>query len=84
MLEISYSGRLNDKLRGFYLSKTKARSYGVTQFESTDARRAFPCFDEPALKSTFELTLILDSADTAAHLKQELPLLPESNNPDRQ
>ena len=64
-LEISYSGRLNDKLRGFYLSKTKARSYGVTQFESTDARRAFPCFDEPALKATFELTLILDSADTA-------------------
>jgi aminopeptidase N/puromycin-sensitive aminopeptidase len=64
-LEISYTGRLNDKLRGFYLSKTKARSYGVTQFESTDARRAFPCFDEPALKATFELTLILDSADTA-------------------
>jgi aminopeptidase N len=65
VLEISYSGRLNDKLRGFYLSKTKTRSYGVTQFESTDARRAFPCFDEPALKASFELTLILDSADTA-------------------
>jgi len=64
-LDISYGGKLNDKLRGFYLSKTKARSYGVTQFESTDARRAFPCFDEPALKATFELSLVLDSADTA-------------------
>lgn len=64
-LEISYSGKLNDKLRGFYLSKTKARSYGVTQFESTDARRAFPCFDEPALKATFELSLVLNSAENA-------------------
>ena len=45
-LAIAYMGILNDKLRGFYLSKTKARSYGVTQFEATDARRAFPSFDE--------------------------------------
>ena len=64
-LDISYSGKLNDKLRGFYLSKAKTRRYGVTQFESTDARRAFPCFDEPALKATFELSLVLDSADSA-------------------
>jgi aminopeptidase N/puromycin-sensitive aminopeptidase len=65
VLEIAYTGILNDKLRGFYLSKSKTRSYGVTQFEATDARRAFPCFDEPALKATFDVTLILDSGDTA-------------------
>lgn len=64
-LEIVYTGTLNDKLRGFYLSKTKIRSYGVTQFEATDARRAFPCFDEPALKATFNVTLIVDAADDA-------------------
>ena len=63
-LEIAYKGILNDKLRGFYLSKTKARNYGVTQFESTDARRAFPCFDEPALKATFDVTLVVDAGDT--------------------
>jgi aminopeptidase N len=64
-LEIRYTGLLNDKLRGFYLSKTKARNYAVTQFEPTDARRAFPSFDEPALKATFDMTLIVDSGDTA-------------------
>jgi aminopeptidase N len=64
-LQITYTGIINDKLRGFYLSKTKLRSYGVTQFESTDARRAFPSFDEPALKATFDVTLVLDTGDTA-------------------
>ncbi len=64
-LAIQYTGILNDKLRGFYLSKTKARNYAVTQFEPTDARRAYPGFDEPALKATFDITLIVDKADTA-------------------
>jgi aminopeptidase N/puromycin-sensitive aminopeptidase len=64
-LAIDYAGILNDKLRGFYLSKTKARNYGVTQFEATDARRAFPSFDEPALKATFDVTLVVDAGDTA-------------------
>ena len=64
-LHIVFSGILNDKLRGFYLSKTKTRNYAVTQFESTDARRAFPSFDEPALKATFDVALTIDSRDTA-------------------
>jgi aminopeptidase N/puromycin-sensitive aminopeptidase len=63
-LAIHYTGVLNDKLRGFYLSKTKARNYAVTQFEATDARRAFPSFDEPALKATFDIALIVDAGDT--------------------
>ena len=62
-LEIKYAGILNDKLRGFYLSKTKARNYAVTQFEATDARRAFPSFDEPALKATFNISLTVDKND---------------------
>jgi aminopeptidase N/puromycin-sensitive aminopeptidase len=64
-LSIHYAGILNDKLRGFYLSKTARRNYAVTQFESTDSRRAFPSFDEPAFKATFDVTLIVDAADTA-------------------
>ena len=64
-LAIEYTGILNDQLRGFYLSKTRIRNYAVTQFEATDARRAFPSFDEPALKATYDITLVVDSADTA-------------------
>ena len=60
-----FSGILNTQLRGFYISKTKLRKYAVTQFESTDARRAFPCFDEPAFKATFALTLTIDRGDIA-------------------
>ena len=64
-IHIAYRGILNDQLRGFYLSKTKSRNYAVTQFEATDARRAFPCFDEPAFKATFAVTLVVDKRDTA-------------------
>jgi aminopeptidase N len=64
-IHIAYSGVLNDKLRGFYISRGDARSYAVTQFESTDARRAFPSFDEPAYKATFDVTLTVDRGDTA-------------------
>lgn len=63
-LAIEYTGVLNDQLRGFYLSKTAKRSYAVTQFESTDARRAFPSFDEPALKATFDVALTVDANDS--------------------
>jgi len=60
-LHIRYTGILNNELRGFYLSKTARRNYAVTQFEPTDARRAFPCFDEPAFKATFDISLTVDS-----------------------
>jgi aminopeptidase N/puromycin-sensitive aminopeptidase len=64
-LAIAYSGILNNELRGFYLSKTAKRRYAVSQFESTDARRAFPSFDEPAFKATYDITLVVDAGDTA-------------------
>jgi puromycin-sensitive aminopeptidase len=64
-LELSFSGKLNDLLRGLYRSKFKAPDgaehwIAVTQFESTDARRAFPCWDEPDLKATFGVTVVAD------------------------
>jgi aminopeptidase N/puromycin-sensitive aminopeptidase len=64
-IAIEFTGMLNNELRGFYLSKTARRNYAVTQFEALDARRAFPCFDEPALNATFYVTLVVDSGDTA-------------------
>ena len=64
-VHIKYTGHLNDKLRGFYLSTYKGRKYEVSQMESTDARVAFPCFDEPAYKASFDITAIIDKGDTA-------------------
>ncbi len=57
-ISIAYTGILNNELRGFYLSKTDRRNYAVTQFEPTDARRAFPSFDEPAFKATYDISLV--------------------------
>jgi len=64
-IEILYTGILNDKLRGFYLSRANGRTYAVTQLEATDARRAFPSFDEPVFKATFDITLMIEAGDTA-------------------
>jgi aminopeptidase 2 len=64
-LKMTFTGILNDKMAGFYRStyKNTDGSEGIlatTQMEATDARRAFPCFDEPALKAKFTVTLIAD------------------------
>ena len=64
-IAIRYTGRLNDQLRGFYLSRANGRDYAITQLEPTDARRAFPSFDEPAMKATFAVSATIDTRDTA-------------------
>jgi len=69
-LLIEFSGILNDKLHGFYRSSYKGadgqdKPLASTQFESTDARRAFPCWDEPSLKAVFQVTLVVDEKLTA-------------------
>ncbi|HUB09803.1 MAG TPA: M1 family metallopeptidase [Myxococcales bacterium] len=59
MLAIAFRAKLRDDLRGFYLVKSKdGTPYAFTQFEPTDARRAFPCFDEPAFKATYQVTVL--------------------------
>jgi aminopeptidase N/puromycin-sensitive aminopeptidase len=63
MLSIHYTGILNNELRGFYLSKNAGHDYAVTQFEPTDARRAFPGFDEPAFKAVFDVTVVAPKGD---------------------
>jgi aminopeptidase N len=64
-IDVTYTGVLNDKLRGFYISKANGRKYAVTQLEATDARRAFPSFDEPIYKATYDISLTVDAGDTA-------------------
>ncbi|MEM7092466.1 MAG: M1 family metallopeptidase [Actinomycetota bacterium] len=62
MIDVSFDGILNDKLRGFYRSTFAdddgtEHTIATTQFESTNARRCFPCWDEPAHKAVFEVSL---------------------------
>jgi aminopeptidase N len=64
-IKINFTGKLNSHLAGLYLSETKKRKYAVSQMEATDARRAFPSFDEPNYKATFDITAIVDKDDTA-------------------
>ncbi|MBK9180490.1 MAG: M1 family metallopeptidase [Acidimicrobiales bacterium] len=69
-LHVGFAGILNDKLHGFYRSTFTGADgaehvLATTQFEATDARRAFPCWDEPDLKAVFEVTLVVREGLTA-------------------
>ena len=79
-LRCRFSGILNDQLRGFYRSTFtdmdgQEQVIATTQFEATDARRAFPCWDEPDFKATFGITLVvpddLMAVSNAAEVRRE-------------
>jgi puromycin-sensitive aminopeptidase len=81
-LKLSFRGILNDKLHGFYRSQYRDEQgqihmLAATQFEATDARRALPCWDEPAIKAVFKVTLVVDEhlaaiSNTAIESEQRL------------
>ncbi|XP_053603476.1 aminopeptidase N-like isoform X2 [Plodia interpunctella] len=61
-LQLSFKGAISNSMTGFYKStyensKNEINKLGVTQFEPTSARAAFPCFDEPAFKAKFEISI---------------------------
>ena len=74
VLRIAFTGELNDRLTGFYRSVyTRAdgtfRTMATTQFEPSSARRAIPCWDEPAMKASFQLTLTVPAdMDTVSNM----------------
>ncbi|MFC1886539.1 M1 family metallopeptidase [Thermodesulfobacteriota bacterium] len=77
-IKIHYQGQINDKMAGFYRSQYsrsgKTDYIAVTQFEESDARRAFPCIDHPAKKATFEIIMDIDKelvAISNSEIKQE-------------
>ena len=83
-LSIQFTGQLNDRLHGFYRSSYqtpdgRTHTLASTQFEATDARRAFPCWDEPAIKAAFDVTLIIPS-----HLTAVSNTMPVSETPEGQ
>ncbi len=68
-VEIEFAGELNDRLLGFYRSQYKqngkTKYLATSQFEAADARRAFPCWDEPEAKATFDISIIAENKFTA-------------------
>ncbi len=69
-LVVTFTGTLNDKLRGFYRSTFKdddgtEHVIATSQMQATDCRRTFPCWDEPDFKAVFGVTLVVDPALTA-------------------
>ena len=83
-LRMSFTGELNDKLRGFYRSQYvnpegETAYLATTQFEATDARRALPCWDEPAAKATFQVTLIVPEEMEAV---SNTPIIQETRGED--
>lgn len=69
IVQIEYDAILQTNMSGFYKSgyteDGEQKCMGSTQFEATDARRAFPCLDEPSLKATFKVDLTLRKDWTA-------------------
>jgi len=83
-LHIRFRGILNDKLHGFYRSTFTSADgsehlIATTQFESTDARRAFPCWDEPDFKARFAVTLVVDEHLAAFSNGREISQNPVTN-----
>jgi len=81
-LLISFVGDLNDNMKGFYRSKYthpngETRFCATTQFEAADARRAFPCWDEPALKATFDVTIYAEADKTVL---SNMPVISETED----
>ncbi|MDH5671767.1 MAG: M1 family metallopeptidase [Myxococcales bacterium] len=75
-LQLSFAGRLRDDLRGLYFARSGGHRYAFTQLEAADARRFFPCFDEPAFKARFSLQVttaaeltVVSNAPSTRHLK---------------
>lgn len=81
-LSITFCGILGSNLRGFYKSTYtldgQTKHIATTQFETTDARRAFPCFDEPAHKAIFEVSLVVPDGHTAISNTLPINIAPHS------
>ena len=87
-IAISFTGILNDKLRGFYRSTFTddsgvVRTIATTQMQATDCRRAFPCFDEPDFKAVFAIDLTIKSEFLAVSNSSEVRRETISNDTTR-
>jgi len=56
-LELGFAGKLRKDLCGLYAATSGGQRYAFTQLEAADARKFFPCFDEPDKKVRFQLSV---------------------------
>ncbi len=87
-LQIAFRGVLSDNLEGFYRSTYldaagNEKTIATTQLQATDARRAFPCWDEPDLKATFAVTLVVPEGLTAVSNTREIAAEPTGDGRTR-
>src|SRR5215469_8009720 len=83
-IHIRYQGKINLKdSAGVFQGKDGAETYLYTQFEATDARRAFPCFDQPNFKTPWQLTLHVRSTDRAFSNSPQVSETSEANGMKR-
>ena len=87
LVEINFVGKITKELKGFYLSEhtfNNTTNYiATTQFEPTDARKAFPCFDEPNFKALFNITITADADRMVLsnmQIKSEIMNMTDGNN----
>ncbi|HYQ90250.1 MAG TPA: M1 family metallopeptidase [Candidatus Binatia bacterium] len=64
-MDVDFTNVFSTRAQGLYRLETGGESYCFTQFESDDARKAFPCWDEPSFKIPYQLTLVLPNAHRA-------------------
>jgi len=65
LLAVGFEGELRTDLRGLYAARSGDRRYAFTQLEAADARRFFPCFDEPAMKACLRLSVTTAESNAA-------------------
>jgi cytosol alanyl aminopeptidase len=64
-LDVDFKAPFNTQAVGLYRVTVAGKGYAFTQFEADDARKAFPCWDEPSFKIPYQITLVVPAADLA-------------------
>ena len=79
-LTIEYDAPFGNTLAGLYRARDAGDTYAFTQFEAADARRAFPCFDEPGYKTPFDVSLTVPTGMVALSNGVEISRTPKGDD----
>ncbi|KAJ8315378.1 hypothetical protein KUTeg_007528 [Tegillarca granosa] len=87
-IELNFTGPLTKDLTGLYLSSferdNRTEYLVATQFQATDARSAFPCFDEPGIKSTLTRALLSTKKRSIENIEENMQIQQIPGNSQKQ